>query len=70
VEEIEQSKSRQLVEHEQQPMRAALGLEVLGETMVEDQSHQRLGTADVLWRYDELERRWPGSSSMRWMRQS
>lgn len=31
VEEIEQSKSRQLVEHEQQPMRAALGLEVLGE---------------------------------------
>jgi hypothetical protein len=56
LEEIEQSKSRKLVEHEQQPMPASLGLEVLGETaaadLVEDQSHQRLGAADVRWRYD------------------
>src|SRR5688572_16647627 len=59
LKEIKPSQRRKLVEHEQQSMPAALGLEFLGETatdLVEDQPYQRLGTADVRWRYDEIER--------------
>src|SRR4051812_48507392 len=62
LEEIKPSQRRKLVEHEQQSMPAALGLEFLSETttdLVEDQSHQRLGAADVGWRYNEIERRRP-----------
>src|SRR5215213_6785803 len=62
LEEIEPSKRRKLIEHEQQPVPTALGLEILGETaadLVEDQPHQRLGATDVRRRHNEIECRWP-----------
>ena len=50
---------RELVEHQQQPVPPALGVQLLGQApadLVEDQAHQRLGAADVGGRHDEVER--------------
>ena len=59
LEEVETAERRKLVEHEQQPMPAALRVQFLGEApadLIEDQADQRLGPADVGRRHDEVER--------------
>src|SRR3546814_8112889 len=48
--EIEPPERRKFIEHQQQPMRTAFGVELLGQApadLVEDQANERLGTADV-----------------------
>jgi hypothetical protein len=60
LEEVEPAERRKLVEHQQQPMAPALGLQILGQAaadLVEDQADQRLGAVDVGRRHDEVERR-------------
>src|SRR6185437_845626 len=59
LEEVETAERRKLVEHQQQPMPAALRVQFLREAaadLIEDQAHKRLGPADVRWRDDEIER--------------
>src|SRR3546814_2892091 len=64
LEEIQASKCRELVEHHQQLVFAAGcpgTVELLGEPapdLIEDQPHQRFGSADVRWRDHEVERGW------------
>src|SRR3546814_12372192 len=62
LEEIQASKCRELVEHHQQLVFAAGcpgTVELLGEPapdLIEDQPHQRFGSADVRWRRSEERR--------------
>ena len=62
LEEVQPSQRGKLVEHQQQPVSTALEMKILGQSppdLVQDQSHQRLGSADVRRRHHEIERRWP-----------
>ena len=59
LEEVQPTKRRKLVEHQQQAMPAVRRVQILGETpadLVEDQADQRLGAADVGGRHDKIER--------------
>src|SRR3546814_3509805 len=58
--EIEPPERRKFIEHQQQPMRTAFGVELLGQApadLVEDQANERLGTADVGGRHHQIEDR-------------
>src|SRR3546814_6213028 len=62
LEEIQTTERRELVEHHQELVFAALGaicLELLGQPapdLVEDQAHERLGPRNVRWRNNYIER--------------
>ena len=60
LKEIEPTERREFVEHEQDPMAPVLGVKVFGQPsadLVQHQSDQRLGAADVRRRHHEIERR-------------